>query len=84
MHYLIKDTEDAISPPDATSLNGINGIAFFYMIKSIQPTFQGVGEQIFTMIPKASVAIFSTDMYRPDSVKSQVRLRRGVGQKNTS
>ena len=81
MHYLIKDIEDATSPPDATTLNVIDGNAFFYMIKSIQSTFQGVGEQIFTMIPKASVAIFSTDMYRPDSVKLQVRLRRGVGHK---
>ena len=68
-------------PSDEATLNVIDGNAFFYMIKSIQPTVQGVGEQIFTMIPKASDAIFSTGMYRPDSVKSQVRLRRGVGDK---
>ena len=52
-----------------------------HSIKEIPGDFKQISEKIFSMTSQKVDVIFSTDMYKEDSVKSMERNRRGSSEK---
>lgn len=79
--YLTKDMEDAALPPHDTTLVVIDGNAVFHCLQQLPSNFREISQKIFDMLPKGTDVIFSTDMYKTDSIKAMERKRRGTGDK---
>lgn len=80
-HYLIKDVENAALPSCETTLVIEDGNALFHYLREVLGNFKQICLKLFDMMVKTSDVVFSTDMYRPDSVKAVERRRRGCGDK---
>ena len=59
-----------------------DGNALFHTMKEVLGNFKHihVSEKLFNMIPQKVDVIFSTDMYKENSIKSMERARRGCGE----
>ena len=79
--YLTKDCEDAPVPAPESTLVVYDGNAYFYYLKEIPANFSKICDKIFGMMSMTADAVFSTDMYSPNSVKSMERERRGCSDK---
>ena len=58
-----------------------DGNALFHSIKEIPGNFRYISEKLFNMTSQKVDVIFSTDMYKENSVKSMERNRRGSSEK---
>ena len=82
LKYLIEGADVANPPvPNADVLVIEDGNALFHSMKEIPGSFKLISQKLFNMMPKKVDVIFSTDMYKADSVKSMERTRRGHGDK---
>ena len=82
LKYLLDDTDTMTVPPqDKTVLLIEDGNALFHSIKEIPANFKQISEKLFNMTSQKVDVIFSTDMYKEDSVKSMERNRRGSSEK---
>lgn len=82
LKYLIDGTDTMNVPPqDKTVLLIEDGNALFHSIKEIPSNFRQISEKLFTMTSQKVDVIFSTDMYKENSVKSMERSRRGSSEK---
>ena len=79
--YLTKECEDAPVPSAESTLVVYNGNAYFYYLKEIPANFSLICNKIVGMMSTTTDAVFSTDMYTPNSVKSMERERRGCSEK---
>lgn len=50
-------------------------------MREVPGNFRQISEKLFNMVPQKADCIFSTDMYKSDSVKTMERARRGCGEK---
>lgn len=64
-----------IYPKDAFFIQ--DGNAFFHMMNNLPPTFGEIYLQLLDLMSSKQHFVFSTDCYKPDSIKAQERLRRG-------
>lgn len=81
-HHLTRGTKDAPPQPEHLTLNIEDGNATFYCMKEVPRTFNQIGLKLLDMTTTGHTnVIFSTDMYKEDSVKSMERSRRGCGEK---
>ena len=80
-HLLTDDLDDSPEPPTEQTLVIEDGNASFHSIKVLPPNFQEIGRKLFEMVPNDTDFIFSTDMYKENSIKSMERARRGCGEK---
>ena len=55
-----------------------DGNAIFHCLSDIPSTFAEIAEKVFDMTSSCQNVVFSTDMYKSDSVKSMERVRRGT------
>lgn len=77
-HWLTKKVSNA-KYPDSDSTTVIeDGNAIFHCMNNIPNTFGDIAEKTFDMASKGKNMIFSTDMYKPLSVKTMERARRGT------
>jgi len=79
--YLTKECEDSPVPAPESTLVVYDGNAYFYYLKEIPANFGQICGKIFGMMSTTADAVFSTDMYSPNSVKSMERERRGCSEK---
>ena len=76
--YLVKETDTARKPPqDNIVLVVEDENARFYCMKDVPNNFRQICEKPFNMMPCYADVIFSTDMYKEDSVKAMERKCRG-------
>lgn len=80
LHYLLKDVDNSQPPASNKTLIVEDGNAAFYYLKEIPANFKEIGIKIFNALSSNDV-VFSTDMYKPDSVKSSEWTRRGCAEK---
>jgi hypothetical protein len=80
-HYLTKECENALIPPEKDTLTVHDGNACFYYLKDLPGSFSEICTKVFDIMSKTADIIFSTDRYLPTSVKAMERKRRGVGSK---
>ncbi|KAL2091605.1 hypothetical protein ACEWY4_013868 [Coilia grayii] len=82
-HYLVKDQPDADIPPLSETLTVYDGNAYFHNMMDIPVTFAEISSKLFDSIAPSGSGdiIFSTDQYKPGSIKSLERKRRGCGEK---
>ena len=69
LHHLTKEVDDAVEPAGKETLTIYDGNACFYMMKDIPSNFMLICQKVFGMMYKEGDAIFSTDTYKPESVK---------------
>ena len=80
--YLLDKTDSVnVAPQDETVLLIEDGNALFHSIKKIPGNFRQISEKLFSMTSQKVDVIFSTDMYKEDSVKSMEKNRRGSSEK---
>ncbi|KAG1681812.1 hypothetical protein GQR58_011609 [Nymphon striatum] len=80
--HLTKGITDAVPPPDHATLNIEDGNATFYCMTDVPTSFKQIGEKLVDMSTGGkSKVVFSTDMYKDDSIKSMERRSRGCGEK---
>ena len=79
--YIVKDCDDAKLPQSEEAVVIEDGNAIFHMLREIPPTFGEISQKILSSLPLQSTVVFSTDMYKNNSVKSVERVRRGVSDK---
>ena len=77
--YLTKECEDSPVRSADSTLVVYDGNAYFYYLKKIPANFSLICNKIFGMM--STDAVFSKDMYTPNSVKSMERERRGCSEK---
>ena len=71
LKYLLDKTDSVnVAPQDSTVLLIEDGNALFHSIKEIPGNFRQISEKLFSMTSQKVDVIFSTDMYKEDSVKS--------------
>jgi hypothetical protein len=80
-HYLTKDCVDADVPPSNDTLVVHDGNACFYYMKEVPCNFSQICSKVFDMMSRTGDAVFSTDSYKDNSVKSMERQRRGCSAK---
>ena len=81
MKYLLQ--EIANTHPN-TNLNGViiqDGNVLFHSLVQVPENFRDISIQIFEMLPSHGDVIFSTDMYKLSSIKSDERAQRGASTK---
>ena len=81
MHYLLGAVSNSEQPDPHDTLVIMDGNAVFHNLTDIPATFKEICQKVFLMIPKNCDVIFSTDMYKKNSIKTQERIRRGVAEK---
>ena len=82
LKYLLEKTDSVnVAPQDSTVLLIEDGNALFHSIKEIPGNFRQISEKLFNMTSNKVDVIFSTDMYKEDSVKAMERNRRGSSEK---
>ena len=80
--YLTKKLDDFTMPSDSKTLNAEDGNTIFYCMKDVPATFKQICKKIYDVnIVEKSDLLFSTDMYKKNSIKSLERTSRGSGQK---
>ncbi|KAG1683376.1 hypothetical protein GQR58_010026 [Nymphon striatum] len=80
--HLTKGITDAVPPPGHATLNIEDGNATFYCMTDVPTSFKQIGEKLLDMSTGGkSKVVFSTDMYKDDSIKSMERRSRGCGEK---
>ena len=79
-HHVSKNVSDATLPPVDETVTIYDGNAVFYYLKDVPSNFKLICEKIFSLLSKGDI-IFSTDSYKPDSIKSMERQRRGTSEK---
>ena len=57
-----------------------DGNALFHTLVNMPPTFGGICLQILNLMVSKKSFIFSADSYHSDSIKTEVRQRRGYGE----
>ena len=67
---LTSGIDDSSLPLDDKTLLVVDGKALFRVITDVPDNFKGISEKVFSMIPGRGDVIFSTDMYSPQSIKS--------------
>ena len=80
-HHLTKDIEDAVVLQGERTLVIEDGNASFYYMKELPDNFNQISHKVFDIMSKNPDVIFSTDMYKDDSVKAMERKRRGCAEK---
>ena len=80
-HLLTDELDDIPEPPREQTLLIDDGNASFHSIKELPSNFQEICRKLFQMIPNNIDFVFSTDMYKENSIKSMERMRRGCGEK---
>jgi hypothetical protein len=80
VHFLTKDVDDMPEPPKKDTLIIEDGNALFHCVRDIPSNFKEICLKLLHMLPGEADIIFSTDMYRTDSIKSMERKRRGTGE----
>ena len=81
MKYLLQEISN--THPN-TNLNGViiqDGNALFHSLVQVPENFRDISIQIFEMLPSHGDVIFSTDMYKLSSIKSDERAQRGASTK---
>ena len=82
MKYLLYQTDSLnVALQDKAVLLIEDGNALFHSIKEIPGNFKQISEKLFNMTSQEVDVIFSTEMYKEDSVKSMDRKRRGSSEK---
>ena len=77
LHYLeLGIVPTAERPSDAVHI--IEGNAMLQSLVAIPDTFEELAESVFNQLPKAKRVDFITDTYKPQSIKSYERTRRGT------
>ena len=79
--WLTNKVGSSKSPNNDDTLVIEDGNAYFHCLSDIPDNFGMIAEKIFHMISSYNSVVFSTDMYRTDSVKSMERVRRGTSTK---
>ena len=79
--FLTNAVADSLPPNQNQTLLIMDGNAIFHSMTEVPETFKGICEKVFKMIPGTSDVIFSTDMYKKNSIKALERVRRGCGDK---
>ena len=79
--YLVKEIEDALLPPPDETLIIEDGHALFYCMKEVPGNFCQISNKVFDSMPKTSDVIFSTDMYKENSIKENECQRRECWEK---
>ena len=79
--HVVKDCDDAKLPDPRQNLITEDGNAVFHCLREIPQTFGDISRMVLGSALHLSTVIFSTDMYKEDSVKGVERNRRGVGDK---
>ena len=79
-HWLIRNVVNAKYPSEQTTVIE-DGNAVFHCLTNVPNTFAEIAERVFEMASSCSSVVFSTDMYKADSVKSMERVRRGTSTK---
>ena len=81
-HWLTNNVSNANYPADDGKTTVIeDGNAIFHCLSNIPDTFAEIAERVFDMASNCQSVIFSTDMYKIDSVKTMERVRRGTSNK---
>jgi hypothetical protein len=62
-HFLTKDVEDVLPPPDDETLVIEDGNAAFYYLKDLPPNFRDISAKLFAMVVRKSDIIFSNGYY---------------------
>ena len=78
---LLHNLESSIEPITYRPSDGvhiIDGIAMIQGFRSIPDTFEELAEHVFNKLPKSKRVYFVTDTYKPQSIKSYERARRGM------
>ena len=82
MKYLLDQTDSVnVATQDKTVLLLEDGNALFNSIKENPGNFNQITVELFNMTSQKVDVIFSTDMYKEDSVNSMERNRRGPSEK---
>ena len=81
MNHLTDGHHPPHIPSAETTLVVEDGNALFHCLKDLPKNFKGICEKILDMVSSKSQVIFSTDMYKENSIKSMERKRRGEGEK---
>ena len=81
LHYLLRDVDNTQPPGTSKTLVVEDGNAVFYYLKEVPGNFKEIGRKIFNLTSSKADVVFSTDMYKPNSVKSCERTRRGTAEK---
>ena len=80
--YLTKELNDFTMPSDVKTVNVEGGNAIFYCMKEVPATFKQICKKIHDVsIVRKSGLLFSTDMYKENSIKRMERKSCGSGQK---
>ena len=77
LHNLESSNEPVTNRP-SDAVHVIDGNAMLQSLKPIPDTFEVVAESVFNQLPKSKRADFVTDTYKPQSIKSYERERRGM------
>ena len=77
VEHLTKDKEDTVPPNKKETMVIIDGDATYHTLTELPGTFGEVCQKLFNVLPKGSDITFSTDTYKPHSIKSMERERRG-------
>ena len=80
-HFLTKGVEQETRPPDTLTLIVSDGNATFYCLKDLPNNFKQISLKLLEMLDKRSDAVFSTDTYLSNSIKSMERDGRGTSSK---
>ena len=79
LHFIMEDhTEETPYPNGPMFIQ--DGNALFHSLTDLPHTFRDICFQILDQMKAKRNFIFSTDSYKPDSIKSQERLRRGCSE----
>ena len=69
-HHMVKEVNDATIPPPDVTLVIVDGNAMFYCMREIPSNFKEISHKVFDIMPKLSDILFSTDMYKENSIKA--------------
>ena len=78
---LLHNLESSIEPTTdrpSDAVHIIDGNAMLQSLKPIPDTFEELAEHVFNRLPKSKRVDFTTDTYKPQSIKSYERARRGM------
>lgn len=79
LHFIMADhTEETPHPNKAMFIQ--DGNALFHSLIDLPPTFRDICLKMLDQMIGRRNFIFSTDSYKPDSIKAQERLRRGCSE----
>ena len=80
-HCFTKTTENSNLPPAEDTLTVVDGNAVFHAMVQVPQTFRDICIKLLDMMPKACDFVYSTDMYKKESIKAMERQRRGNSEK---